>query len=298
MADSTLPQRPPGAARALDEPSRQRPNRRVLGSIGAHGFLILASVLLAGPFLWELLTSFKSLTESVAVPPTLLPSSWHLSNYTNVLDAVPFGSELVNSVINALARTAAQLLFCSMAAFAFAWLKFRGRGVVFALFLSVLLVPTQLLVIPQYQIMQDLHLLNTIPALFLPGMFSAFGTFLLRQFFLSLPPELHEAARLDGAGPVRIFWSIMLPLARPGLLALGLLTMIWSWNDLLWPLIVNDDPGKMTLSVGLANLQGVYLTNYPVLMAGALMATLPLIIVFVVMQRRVVEGIALTGTKG
>jgi multiple sugar transport system permease protein len=170
--------------------------------------------------------------------------------------------------------------------------------VVFGLFLSVLLVPTQLLTIPQYQIIDDLHLLNTLPALFLPGMFSAFGTFLLRQFFLALPPELHEAARLDGAGPIRIYWSIMLPLARPGLIALGLLTMIWSWNDLLWPLIVNNDPGKMTLSVGLANLQGVYLTNYPILMAGALMATLPLIIVFVIMQRRVVEGIALTGTKG
>jgi multiple sugar transport system permease protein len=266
--------------------------------VGAHGFLIAASVLLAGPFVWELLTSFKSLTESVSVPPTLLPSSWRLSNFTSVFQAIPFGSELANSVINALARTFAQLLFCSMAAYAFAWIRFRGRGLVFALFLSVLLVPSQLLVIPQYEIMQNLHLLNTIPALFLPGMFSAFGTFLLRQFFLALPPELHEAARLDGAGPVRIYWSIMLPLARPGLVALGLLTMIWSWNDLLWPLVANNDPGEMTLSVGLANLQGVYLTNYPVLMAGALMATAPLIIVFVVMQRRVVEGIALTGTKG
>jgi len=295
MADSTLPA--PAARTAPATRTRWQLKRR-LGSIGAHGFLVIASVLLAGPFLWELLTSFKSLTESAAVPPTWLPSSWHLSNYTNVFQAVPFGTELLNSVVNVLARTAAQLLFCSMAAYAFAWLKFRGRNVVFALFLSVLLVPSQLLVIPQYQIMQDLHLLNTIPALFLPGMFSAFGTFLLRQFFLSLPRELHEAARLDGAGPIRIYWSVMLPLARPGLVALGLLTMIWSWNDLLWPLIVNNDPGKMTLSVGLANLQGVYQTNYPVLMAGALMATLPLIIVFVIMQRRVVEGIALTGTKG
>lgn len=294
MADSTLPARPAGPGR----PGRPWRLRQRLGSIGAHGFLVLASVLLAGPFLWELLTSFKSLTESVQVPPTWLPASWRLSNYTAVLDAIPFRTELANSVINAVARTAAQLLFCSMAAYAFAWLKFRGRNAVFALFLSVLLVPSQLLVIPQYQIMQNLHLLNTIPALFLPGMFSAFGTFLLRQFFLALPPELHEAARLDGAGPIRIFWSIMLPLAKPGLVALGLLTMIWSWNDLLWPLIVNNDPGKMTLSVGIANLQGVYLTNYPVLMAGALMATLPLIIVFVIMQRRVVEGIALTGTKG
>jgi multiple sugar transport system permease protein len=291
MSDSSISRRRPGSGEG------RRPRFR-LGSVGAHGFLIAASVLLAGPFVWELLTSFKSLTESVSVPPTLLPSSWHFSNFTNVFQTIPFGSELANSVINALARTFAQLLFCSMAAFAFAWIRFRGRGIVFAIFLSVMLVPSQLLVIPQYEIMQNLHLLNTIPALFLPGMFSAFGTFLLRQFFLALPPELHEAARLDGAGPVRIFWSVMLPLAKPGLVALGLLTMIWSWNDLLWPLVVNNDPGKMTLSVGLASLQGVYLTNYPVLMAGAFMATVPLIIVFVVMQRRVVEGIALTGTKG
>ncbi|HTJ67122.1 MAG TPA: carbohydrate ABC transporter permease [Actinospica sp.] len=277
--------------------AERRPKIRI-GSVGAHTFLIAASVLMAGPFLWELLTSFKSLTESAAVPPTFLPSVWHWSNYSNVFQGIPFGRELLNSVVNALVRTAAQLLFCSMAAYAFAWIKFRGRGLVFGLFLSVLLVPSQLLTIPQYQIIQNLHLLNTLPALFLPGMFSAFGTFLLRQFFLALPPELYEAARLDGAGPIRIFWSIMLPLAKPGLVALGLLTMIWSWNDLLWPLIVNSDPSKMPLSVGLANLQGEFLTNYPVLMAGSLMATLPLIIVFVVMQRRVVEGIALTGTKG
>lgn len=275
----------------------RRPRARA-GSIGAHAFLIAAVIALAGPFVWELLTSFKSLSESTTVPPTVLPSKWHASNYGSVFSGIPFSSMLVNSVLNALARTAAQLLFCSMAAFAFAWLEFPGRKVLFGLFLSVLLVPSQLLVIPQYQIMENLHLLNTVPALFLPGMFSAFGTFLLRQFFLALPPELAEAARLDGAGPLRIYWTIMLPLARPGLTALGILTLIWSWNDLLWPLIVNNDPGKMTLSAGLASLQGQYLTNYPVLMAGALMATVPVIVVFIVLQRRVIEGIALTGTKG
>jgi multiple sugar transport system permease protein len=269
-----------------------------VGSAGAHAFLIGAAVLLAGPFVWEVLTSFKSLPESIAVPPTLLSSSWHWTNYSSVFQGIPFGSMLLNSVLNTLARTLAQLLFCSMAAYAFACLRFPGRNVLFALFLSVLLVPSQLLVIPQYQIIESLHLLNTVPALFLPGMFSAFGTFLLRQFFLALPPELQEAARIDGASPLRIYWSIMLPLARPGLAALGVLTMIWSWNDLLWPLIVNSDPGKMPLSAGLATLQGEYLTNYPVLMAGALMATVPVIVVFILLQRRVIEGIALTGTKG
>lgn len=278
-------------------PARRRPRVRA-GSIGAHTFLIAAVIALAGPFVWELLTSFKSLSESTSVPPTVLPNQWHAGNYSSVFSGIPFSSMLLNSVLNAVARTGAQLLFCSMAAYAFAWLDFPGRKVLFGLFLSVLLVPSQLLVIPQYQIMENLHLLNTVPALFLPGMFSAFGTFLLRQFFLALPPELAEAARLDGAGPLRIYWTIMLPLARPGLTALGILTLIWSWNDLLWPLIVNNDPGKMTLSAGLASLQGQYLTNYPVLMAGALMATVPVIVVFIVLQRRVIEGIALTGTKG
>jgi multiple sugar transport system permease protein len=261
------------------------------GSIGAHAFLIAAVVALAGPFVWELLTSFKSLTESTRVPPTLLPSGWHGANYRSVFDQIPFGGMLANSAINALARTSGQLLFCSMAAYAFARLEFPGRRILFGVFLSVLLVPSQLLVIPQYQIIENLHLLNTLPALFLPGMFSAFGTFLLRQFFLTLPVELEEAARLDGANPLRIYWSIMLPLARPGLLALGILTLIW-------PLIVNTDTSKMTLSVGLASLQDQVLTDYPVLMAAALLATLPVIVVFVVLQRRVVEGIALTGTKG
>jgi multiple sugar transport system permease protein len=277
--------------------ARRRRNVRP-GSVVAHTVLVASALVAAGPFVWELLTSFKTLTESTHVPPTVLPKTWHFDNYSNIFDGVPLWDQLVNSVLNALARTAGQLLFCSMAAYAFARLDFPGRKLLFGLFLSVLLVPTQLLVIPQYQIMQDLGLLNTLPALFLPGMFSAFGTFLLRQFFLALPSELEEAARLDGANPLRIYWSVMLPLARPGLAALGILTLIWSWNDLLWPLVVNTDAEKMTLSVGLASLQGQYATDYPVLMAGSLLATLPVLVVFVIMQRRVIEGIALTGSKG
>jgi multiple sugar transport system permease protein len=271
---------------------------RRLPSVAAHVVLIAAALALAGPFLWQLLTSFKTLTESTRVPPTVLPETWLAGNYGKVFDSMPMADMMVNTFVNAFARTLAQLLFCSMAAYAFARLRFPGRKVLFGVFLSVLLVPSQLLVIPQYQIIQDLGLLDTLPGVFLPGMFSAFGTFLLRQFFLALPVELEEAARLDGANPLRIYWSIMLPLARPGLVALGILTMIWSWNDLLWPLIVTTDPHKMTLSVGLASLQGQHLTDYPVLMAGALLATLPVIVVFVILQKQVIEGIALTGTKG
>ena len=128
-------------------------------------------------------------------------------------------------------------------------------------------------------------------------MFSAFGTFMLRQFFLSLPKDVEEAARLDGAGPLRVFWSVMLPLAKPGLISLGVLTVLWSWNDLLWPLVVTSDPNRMPLSVGLASLQGEHVTDYPVLMAGSLLASLPMIIMFIAAQRRITEGIAFTGSK-
>jgi multiple sugar transport system permease protein len=165
-------------------------------------------------------------------------------------------------------------------------------------FLSVLMVPPQLFVIPQYEIIAKLGWLNSLPALITPGLFSAFGTFLLRQFFLSLPVELDEAARLDGASPLRTWWSVMMPLARPGLVALGILTALWSWNDFFWPLVVNNDPEKMTVSAGLASLQGQFTTDYPVLMAGSLLASLPVVVVFAVLQRQFVEGIALTGSKG
>ncbi|NED93176.1 carbohydrate ABC transporter permease [Streptomyces sp. SID11233] len=264
----------------------------------AHVLLTLGAVITVFPLVWELLTSFKSFGESVQVPPTILPAHWDWSNYGKVFDGIPFGRQFINTVVMALLRTAAQLLLCSMAAYAFARIRFPGRGAIFLAFLAVLMVPGQLFLLPQYQIMQNLGWLDSMQALVVPGMFSAFGTFLLRQFFMGLPEELEEAARLDGANPFTVFWRIALPLARPGLLALGILTFLWSWNDLMWPLIVNTDPAKMPLSAGLASLQGAHLTEYPVLMAGSLLATLPVIVVFVAMQRQFIQGIAFSGMKG
>ena len=250
------------------------------------------------PFLLEILISVETFAEATAVPLTVFPQALQWSNYADVFSAMPFREMLVNTVLVTVARTTGQVFFCSLAGYAFARLRFRGQNVVFALFLSVLMVPSQLFLIPQYEIIQDLHLLNTIPGLFLPGMFSAFGTFLMRQFFMQLPREIQEAAYIDGAGPFQTFWRVMLPLARPGLVALAILVIIWSWNDLLWPLVVNTDPESMPVSAGLATLQGQYLTNYPVLMAGSLMASLPLIVIFIVFQRHFIEGIAFTATKG
>jgi multiple sugar transport system permease protein len=263
-----------------------------------HVVLILGALVMVVPFFWEISTSLKTYAESASTPPTVLPSTPIWKNYTDVFGTLPFGAQFLNTVIMTLLRTVGQVLFCSAAGYAFARLQFPGRNVIFILFLSVLMIPSQLFLLSQFEIMQRLGLLNTVAALALPGIFSAFGTFLMRQFFLQLPAELDDAARLDGCNPFQVWWRVMLPLAKNGMLALGILTAIWSWNDLLWPLVVNNDPEQMTLSAGLATLQGQFLTNYPVLMAGSFLASIPMIVLFVVFQRNMLEGIASSGIKG
>jgi multiple sugar transport system permease protein len=271
---------------------RNRVPLAVTAVVSISGFVMVF------PFVWEFLTSLKTLGESTSVPPVIFPGRWRWDNYSRVFEAIPFAHQFLNTVLITAARVAGQLLFCSLAAYAFARLTFRGRNMIFVLFLSILMVPTQLYVIPQYQIMESLGWLNSLKALIVPGLFSAFGVFLLRQFFLALPRELEDAARVDGCNPIQTYWYVMLPLVRPGLIALGVLTSIWSWNDLLWPLIVNTDPDKMPLSAGLASLQGQRLTDFPVLMAGALLASLPMIALFTIMQRHFIASIATTGMKG
>lgn len=267
-------------------------------SLLIHLVLVLGACLFVGPFLWMILTSIKTLSESTHVPPLIFPAvpQWH--NYQDAVATLPFIQFYVNTIVMTAGRTLGQLLFCSLAAYVFARIEFPGRNVLFLLMLSVLMVPPQVFYLPQYLIMKDLHWLNSLQALIVPGMFSAFGTFLLRQFFLGLPMELDEAAKIDGANHLQIYWKVILPLAKPALIALAIFTILWSWNDLMWPLIVNDSVDKMTLAVGLASLQGQHSTNFPILMAGALLATWPMLVMFVVFQRYFIEGIAITGTKG
>jgi multiple sugar transport system permease protein len=293
---SSVPMRTQAAVRggSLDSAAR----RRTVSSVFIHLILIVGALTMVGPFIWMILTSLKSFTESTHVPPTLMPAQLQWSNYADVTRGLPFLNLYANTVIMTVGRTVGQVLLCSLAAYAFARIEFPFRNLLFGLFLSVLMVPTQLFLIPQYLIMQQLGWLNSLQALIVPGLFSAFGTFLLRQFFNGLPRELDEAAKLDGANHFRIYWQILLPLARPGLVALAILDIIWSWNDLLWPLIVNTSVDKMTLSAGLASLQGQHATNYPLLMAGALLATWPLVLVFIFLQRYFIEGIAFSGTTG
>lgn len=271
---------------------------RRTGRLSIHATLIIGAVLTVAPFVWELLTSVKSLPESTQMPPSLLPHTWNWANYRAVFTTTPFGTQLLNTFLMAVGRTVGQLVFCSLAAYVFARLEFRFKTALFAIVMSLTMVPTQLFMVPQYQIMVHLGWTNTLRALIVPGMFSALGIFLLRQFMLVLPRELDESAKLDGCNPLQTYWHVIVPLARPGLIALGIITLVWSWNDLLWPLIVNTDPDKMTVSAGLTALQGQYVTNYPVLMAGGVLATLPVIAIFAVLQKRFIEGIATTGMKG
>jgi len=259
--------------------------------------LSLGVIIMVIPFIWMILTSIKTLGETTQVPPIIFPHIPQWDNYSKVLNSLPFGSFYLNTVISTVCKVFGQLIFCSMAAYAFARINFPAKNIIFLIALSMLMVPYQIFLVPQYRIIQQLNLLNTLPALILPGLFSSFGTFLLRQFFVTLPKELEEAARLDGCNHFQIYYKIMLPLAKPGLVALGIFTAVWSWNDLLWPLIINSSPDKLTLSAGLAFLQGQHTTNFPLLMAGSILAIWPMILLFIVFQNYFIKGIALTGTK-
>jgi multiple sugar transport system permease protein len=301
MADTTTAVRPVPRTESAGSSTAalgRRTRSPRTGSIIVHTVLIFGAILMLGPFVWEVLTSFKTFAESTAVPPVVFPAVPQPQNYIDVFETLPFAAQFGNSVMMTVLRTAGQVLFCAASGYAFARLEFPFKNFLFVAFLSVLMIPSQLFLLSQYQIIQNLGLLNTVAALALPGIFSAFGTFLMRQFFMQLPAELEEAARLDGANVIQTFFRVMLPLSVNGMLALGILVAIWSWNDLLWPLIVNTDPQKMPLSAGLASLQGQHLTNYPVLMAGSFLASIPMIIVFIIFQRHMIQGIASSGVKG
>jgi multiple sugar transport system permease protein len=264
----------------------------------AHVVLIIGSLVMMFPFLWQLKMAFSSQAEIQAVPPDLLPKGLEWSNFSEVFQRVPFLSQFWVSVAVTAGRTVGQLVLCSLAGYAFARMTFRFKAVMLGLILSILMVPSQVYLIPQYQIIQRLGWLDSIQGIVAPGIFSAFGTFLMMQFFKTIPVELEEAARLDGCNPWQTFWKVVLPVARPGLISLAIITVLTSWADLLWPLVVTSSPDKMPLAVSLATLSGYEGSISPgVMMAAALMAMAPILILFVVLQRRVVEGIAFSGLK-
>lgn len=268
------------------------------GRLVVHALLLGGAVVMVLPFVWMLSTSLKSNGEALSIPPRLIPETPIWQNYADVVNQLNYGRFFLNSLIVAALRVGGQLFTCSLAAYAFARLRFRGRNALFALYLAALMVPFQVYMIPDFIVMKYLGWLDTLQGIAVPGMFSAFGIFLLRQAFLSLPRELEEAAFLDGASPPAILWRVVLPLSRPALASLTILTFLYSWNDLLWPLIVTRSEQNYVLPIGLALLQGQYQTNWAWLMAAGVMATLPVIILFLLAQRYFIEGIAMSGVKG
>jgi multiple sugar transport system permease protein len=232
------------------------------------------------------------------IPPTIFPKEFKFQNYLEVFEKINFAQYYINTIIITVARTVFQLILCSLAAYAFARLRFPGKNIIFITILSVLMVPSQVIMIPSFVIMRELGWIDTFYAIIVPGIFSAFGTFLLRQFFMAIPKELDEAAKIDGCSFFGIYWRIILPLSKPALVSLAIFTILASWNDFLWPLIVTNSDEMRVLSIGIATFQGQYATDYPLLMAGALMATAPMIIIFLFLQKYFIEGIALSGVKG
>jgi len=262
-----------------------------------HIILIIGAFAMLLPFIWMIITSLKNLTESTTIPITIMPKDFKWSNYIDVWNQLPFAKFYINTMLMMFFRVIGSVFFSAMAAYAFARIDFPGKKFFFMIILIQMMIPGQIFIIPQYIMVSKLGLLNTVTALVIPGMVSAFGTFLLRQFFIGIPKELEEAAILDGCNRWQVFWKVMLPLTRSGLVALGIFTSVFAYKDLMWPLIVNMSLDKMPLAAGMASLQGQYSTNFPQLMAGSMIAIWPMLIIFIIFQKQFVEGVASTGSK-
>ena len=270
---------------------------RNTGKILMYAALVLGAVLMIFPFVWMLLTSFKSAGESVQIPPTILPRQWLTDNYRRALTSLPFLHLYVNTTLLILFRVICAVAFSSAAGFAFAKLHVKGKNLLFSLVLVQMMLPSQIFIIPQYQMLAKMGLTNSMFALVFPGLVSAFGTFFLRQAYMGIPDELGEAAYLDGCTQWQTFTKVMLPLTKASMAALTIFTAVFAYADLMWPLIANTDLNKMTLSAGLSTLRGQFTTNYPVLMAGSLLAMIPMVVLYILFQKQFIEGIAMTGGK-
>lgn len=275
------------------------PLRRKVFDWSVTGLLLVGGALMLLPFVWMFSTSWRLAKDSFSLPPQWLPSVWRIENYQEVLNGIPFVAFVLNSLKVSVLITLGQLVTCSMAAYAFARLRFPGREVLFLVFLSQLMVPQQVTIIPIFILIRVLGLLDTHWSLIIPAVFSAFGTFLLRQFFLTIPSELEDAARVDGAGYVRTFLQIILPLAGPGLSTLAIFVFNFYWNEFFRPLLFLSTWEKMTLPLGLTVMRGYLgVGNVAAIMAGVSMGILPVLLVFLLAQRYLIEGITLTGIKG
>jgi multiple sugar transport system permease protein len=271
--------------------------RSVVRAVLVYAALITIAWCFLFPVAWAVSGSLKK--EGEISEPRLLPAHPRWSNYTEVFQLMPFWRMFFNTVLYAGAVTAGQVFFCSLAGYAFARLQFRGRDTLFVLYLGTLMVPLTVTVIPQFIMMRAVGWVDTPWSMIVPGLFgSAFGTYLMRQFFQTLPGDLEEAAILDGCSPWQIYWRILLPHARPAVMVLAVLTWVNVWNDFLWPLLMLQRNSLATLTLGLVRLRGEYVARWPIIMAASMLIMVPLVIIYAVAQRSFVRGIAVTGLGG
>jgi multiple sugar transport system permease protein len=263
-----------------------------------YGGLLIAAATMIVPFLWMLSTSLKADQFVLTMPPQFLPRPLTLDSYQRLLELFPIARMFINSLFVAVVTTVGQVFVSALAAYAFARMQFRGRDVVFLLYLATLMIPSQVTITPLFILMRYLGWINTYQGLIAPGIFTAFGTFLLRQFFLTLPKDLEEAAFIDGASHLTVFLRIILPLARPALATLAVFAFMGSWNSFLWPLFIVRNEVLMTLPVGLATLHGRWLTQWNLVMAGSVITVIPMLVIYLFAQRYFVRGVVLSGLKG
>ncbi|HZS90184.1 MAG TPA: carbohydrate ABC transporter permease [Chloroflexota bacterium] len=280
---------------------RNRPRlrvRRLLVDLLVYVGLTIGMVAVVLPFVYMVASSLETIAQIGALTPQFWPDPPQWTNYQQVWQQLPVGQYFLNSLIVAVVVTGGQIITASMAAYAFARLRFRGRSVLFALYLGTLIIPSQVTLIPNYILIRILHWHNTYAGLIAPFLVSVFSTFLLRQFFLTISPELEDAARIDGASHFQIYLRIIMPLAKPALAALVIFTFLGSWNNFLWPLVVIDSPSLTTVPLSIVAFQGQYATAWNLLMVAATLSVAPVLIVYLLAQRYFVEGIALTGQGG
>jgi multiple sugar transport system permease protein len=273
--------------------------RAASSAIVLHTLLVLGALIMAGPFLWMILTSLKTFAETTRIPMAWLPAKINYQNYIDVLQKMSFLRFFANTLIVTVSLTVGQILICSLAAYAFARLDFPGRGFLFFLVLSILMIPAQMTLIPRFLITNKLGWINTFWGLIIPSLPSAYGTFFLVQFLKTVPTEVEDAGKIDGCSIPRLYWNIAMPMCTNGIIALGIIVVLWSWNELLWPLVVTNSEKLSVLAIGLASLLSspTYYVRYNLLMAAAVLITAPMLIVFVVGQKKFIAGIAISGLK-
>ncbi len=278
---------------------KQARAKRAISLTLSYVALALVTFLMIFPLIIVVIVSFTPNAVTQTWPPKIIPSAWTLDNYTSLFQRLPIGRELLNTIVFAGAVTIISVFFDSLAAYGLSRVDFKGRGILLAVLIATMMIPAMALLIPVYKLLGSMGLVNSYLGIIIPRMADVGGIFLLRQFFISIPKDLDNAARIDGAGEFRIFAQIILPNAVPAILTVGMFNFMGNWNDLLWPLIMTSKPETRTITAGLAMLtgHGSSVTPYGVVMAGALISALPLLIVFFFVQKRFVEGIAMTGMK-